>query len=246
MNDLDGAAGVLARAFHDDPYIGWVEPDPDRRARISPAIFRCVLEHGIRRGRVLVRRGQGSAHWFSPERVELRAIDDVQCGYVRLLLAHPLVTRRLLSHEAQAGARVHPFLKPGVAYLHTIGIEPSLKGQGLGSRLLRSALEQIGTGFDRCVLRTEQPKNVAFYLKNGFKIVDEFVFRRRRRGRFSLLGVPWGTPDGTGRWSGSTLLITRVKMVCQYLPGKNIDRLLLHASRLRARRRRSVCSQWTR
>lgn len=175
MNDLDGAAGVLARAFHDDPYIGWVEPDPDRRARISPAIFRCVLEHGIRRGRVLVRRGQGSAHWFSPERVELRAIDDVQCGYVRLLLAHPLVTRRLLSHEAQAGARVHPFLKPGVAYLHTIGIEPSLKGQGLGSRLLRSALEQIGTGFDRCVLRTEQPKNVAFYLKNGFKIVDESI-----------------------------------------------------------------------
>jgi len=175
MNDLDAAAGVLARAFQDDPYIGWVEPDPVRRARVSPAIFRCVLAHGALRGRLLVEAGCGSAHWFSPDKLELRLVDEIRCGYVRLLASHPLVTRRLLLHEAQAEPRVRRFLKPGVAYLHTIGIEPSLKGQGQGSRLLRSALEQIGRDFDRCVLRTEQPKNVAFYQKNGFRIVDESV-----------------------------------------------------------------------
>ena len=175
MDDLDAAAGVLARAFQDDPYISWVEPDPIRRARMTPSLFRCVLEHGRRRGRVLVEAGRGSAHWFSPEKVELRAIDDLQCGYVRLFLAHPLSVRRLLIHEAQAGARVHPFLTPGAAYLHTIGIEPSCKGQGVGSRLLRSALDQLGKAFDRCVLRTEQPKNVAFYQRNGFEVVDESV-----------------------------------------------------------------------
>ncbi len=175
MSDLGAAAVVLARAFHDDPYICWVEPDPIRRARVAPSLFRCALEHGTRRGRVLVEQGRGSVHWFSPETVDLRVIDEIQCGYINLLARHPLVTRRLLAHEAQAAARVHPFLKPGVAYLHTIGVEPACKGQGVGSMLLQAALQRIGQEFQACVLRTEQPKNVGFYQKNGFRVVDESV-----------------------------------------------------------------------
>ena len=48
-------------------------------------------------------------------------------------------------------------------------------GQGHGSRLLQAALGRIERSWSRCVLRTEQAKNLAFYRRNGFDLIDQLV-----------------------------------------------------------------------
>jgi ribosomal protein S18 acetylase RimI-like enzyme len=60
-------------------------------------------------------------------------------------------------------------------YLCTLGIEPALKGKGQGSALLQRSFGVLSKQFSRVVLRTEQPNNVAFYLKNGFTLSGEHV-----------------------------------------------------------------------
>jgi ribosomal protein S18 acetylase RimI-like enzyme len=91
------------------------------------------------------------------------------------LVAPRGVCWRLAAHEHEALARVRPFLGPGAAYLCLLGVEPSCAGRGHGSRLLRRALAAQAARWERCVLRTEQPRNVPFYLRHGFTLVEESV-----------------------------------------------------------------------
>jgi GNAT superfamily N-acetyltransferase len=91
------------------------------------------------------------------------------------LVAPPAVWLRLSAHEDAAMARVQRFLGKGSVYLCTLGVDPSVAGKGHGSVLLQRALREQATRWRTCVLRTEQPRNVPFYLKNGFEQVDEFV-----------------------------------------------------------------------
>ncbi len=176
MRDLDAAACVLARAFQEDPFLCWAEPNARRRLPMARVLFRCSLRQAERRGHLYVDPGRGSVHWFKPEAVDLSVIDLVRLRFARVVaMVSPVVIWRLLTHEGEATKRVHHFLTPGAAYLHTIGIEPALKGKGIGSEVLQAALGRIGADFERCVLRTEQETNVPFYRKNGFDLVDEAV-----------------------------------------------------------------------
>jgi ribosomal protein S18 acetylase RimI-like enzyme len=62
---------------------------------------------------------------------------------------------------------------PEAAYIHCVGVEPSLAGQGIGSKLIGTALSRIGQNGGLCTLRTEQPRNVRFYEKLGFRCVEQ-------------------------------------------------------------------------
>lgn len=100
----------------------------------------------------------------------------VTTGAWRLCLTTPwTVCRRLMQHEEFAMRRVRRFLGANTAYISEAGVEPALAGHGHGSRLLKCALASIALRWQGCVLRTEQPRNVRFYERNGFVLVDDFV-----------------------------------------------------------------------
>ena len=95
--------------------------------------------------------------------------------YSVAFVAPPPVWCRLSTHEDAAMRGLERWLTSDTAYLCTLGVNPECSRLGHGSRLLQAGLGEIGRSWSRCVLRTEQPRNLAFYRRGGFVQVDEFV-----------------------------------------------------------------------
>lgn len=170
-------AQLLARAFHHDPFLAWADPDEARRGRTLAAVFEPLLASALRHQACILEPGVGSVDWKAPGHLRPGAWEILRLGFWRVAtVAPPAVWRRLASHEAAAMAVVGRHLGPRAAYLGTLGVEPSLAGQGHGGRLLRRALAaMVAARWTSCVLRTEQPRNVPFYLRHGFRLVEEVV-----------------------------------------------------------------------
>ena len=58
-------------------------------------------------------------------------------------------------------------------HLPFIGVDPSRRGLGLGSLLLRAGLSRIDEDGVECRLFTETPRNVSLYQRYGFEIAVE-------------------------------------------------------------------------
>jgi ribosomal protein S18 acetylase RimI-like enzyme len=169
---LDEASAVLARAFFDDPAWVWLLPDPDRRARLLPWLFRMGFD--ITAADVYATAGTvlGAARWLPPGRAPMRF-----AATVRALVATPL----------RLGQTTPPFLAYGRAvealraetttgphwYLAGIGVDPAARRQGIGGALLAPGITAAERDGVPSVLLTNNEENLAFYEEHGFRIVRE-------------------------------------------------------------------------
>ncbi len=179
---MPAAAQMLARAFHDDPLMRYAIPDPDERARLLPALYERMIRFGMLEGEVYATADadevdatamavDGVAIWLPPnakwtrEHIEASGMHEFATltgndAYQRY--------RDVVSREWQARLREIP--GPGW-YLFILGVEPSVQRRGLGGALMRPILERADTEQLVCYLETENERNVAFYLKQGFELV---------------------------------------------------------------------------
>ena len=58
-------------------------------------------------------------------------------------------------------------------YLETLGVEPTLQGQGLGSAMLQKITSLLDDTESECVLETANEKNVVLYRRFGFEVATE-------------------------------------------------------------------------
>lgn len=180
------AAATLAAAFHGGRLFGWALPDPTARVRRLPWLFASILRHCRAEGRVLAADGADAvAGWVPGGHVELSAVQLVRSGLAAApIRLGPVATVRVERHEQPANRRVAAAITPATAYLWVLGVAPDRHGAGLGSGLLRRVVDDAAAqGYDRVVLRTDDPGNVAFYHRNGFEVVE------------ALEGLPSGLPS---------------------------------------------------
>jgi ribosomal protein S18 acetylase RimI-like enzyme len=169
---LHEASDVLARAFHDDPAWVWLFPDPDRRARVLPWLFRIGFD--VTAADVYATRGEvlGAARWLSPGRPAMRVVPTV-----RALLTTPFRLGSATSSFFAYGRAVEVLrteAAPGPHwYLAGIGVEPESQRRGVGSALLAPGLEAARSAGVPAVLLTNNEVNLAFYEANGFRVVRE-------------------------------------------------------------------------
>ncbi|PWJ25961.1 hypothetical protein ATK17_2101 [Branchiibius hedensis] len=156
--DRAQAIAALTLAFADDPVLRWLVP-PERDARVHATL---IAEAGRVQVADVDGRIGGTCLWIdqrnapSPWR-EL-------AGLPRWLWAlGPRIGRgsRLMS----AFARAHP-PRPYL-YLGTVGA--AIRGQGIGSALIRSGLEDYsGTAY----LESSKEENLAIYERFGFRVTE--------------------------------------------------------------------------
>ncbi|WP_196139033.1 N-acetyltransferase [Aliikangiella sp. G2MR2-5] len=60
-------------------------------------------------------------------------------------------------------------------YLSILAISPEYQGQGLGPGLLETTLSEIDAQNLPCYLETFNPRNLSFYQRLGFELVDSFA-----------------------------------------------------------------------
>jgi DNA polymerase III alpha subunit (gram-positive type) len=91
--DTDAVAAVLAHAFHHDPVVSWLVPDPDRRTTVMPSFFTLIITDAIKTGTVCDADAPGAATVLGQLDSRLAASPP------RLLVAHNAPTEAGILHD---------------------------------------------------------------------------------------------------------------------------------------------------
>jgi ribosomal protein S18 acetylase RimI-like enzyme len=168
--DVAPLAAVLARAFHDDPVTRWVYAAERRRAKWAGRFFRWQLERLASLDASWTTGDRdGAALWALPERWRedgretLTLLRQTLPGVLPRL---PRVLRGLGQVEARHPGQRH-------LYLAVLGVDPAAQGNGVGSRLIRPGLELCDREGLPAYLETGRERNLAFYGRHGFRVLDE-------------------------------------------------------------------------
>ena len=170
---IPAAAATLARAFHDDPLMIYAIPDPADRMRLLPDMYARMIRFGTLAGEVHVTAStlEGVALWLPPNAKWTREnIEASGMHETATLIGNDAYQRyrEVVGREWQARERDMP---GSCWYLFLLGVEPSCQRRGLGGALMHPILERADAGNLACYLETENQRNVAFYLKQGFDLI---------------------------------------------------------------------------
>lgn len=173
---VDDAAGVLARAFRDNPgTLALLAGDgPDARERLLGGTMRGAVEATRRWGTAECLREGGRvvavSLSFVPGAFPMPAVRS-------LALLAPGVLRGGLRRAARV-ARLDAYMRgrhPHYRhhYLWFLGVEPERQGRGLGSELLRALSSRADATAAAAYLETDKPTSVKLYEGHGYRVTDE-------------------------------------------------------------------------
>ncbi|BBY63814.1 N-acetyltransferase [Mycolicibacterium helvum] len=172
--DIPALARVLARAFHDDPVMAWVQPDTDRRTAALPGLFGALTRHHFLAGRgcevALAEDGVAAAAlwdppggWLQSPREQLAMLPGVVRAFRGRLAAGRAVTDLMKAN--------HP--EEPHWYLAVIGSDPIVRGGGFGHALMQSRLDRCDAEYAPAYLESSNPDNVPYYERFGFEVTGE-------------------------------------------------------------------------
>lgn len=164
--DLDAILDILGDAFEGDPVVRWVTPKGSYARYAFELTVPFCLGHGHS---YIAADGSGAASWLPPA---VRLASPVSPGVVWHGLREygPGSLVRALATLVQTQKR-HP--KEDYYYLFTIGALRSARGRGVGSALMREGLARCDAEHMPAYLESSNVKNLPFYRKHGFEVVDE-------------------------------------------------------------------------
>jgi ribosomal protein S18 acetylase RimI-like enzyme len=172
-SQLTTARQTLIEAFSADPMLAYFFPSAARRASGSVQVFRVTLNHGFYHGVVdVVEDGKGVAIWLRSENADLTFRRMWRVGLPSAGLSIGFrASCRILRFMKWLEERRKESLPEPHWYLLNLAIRPGCQGKGLGSILLAHGLDRARTEATPCYLETSNPRNVAFYERNGFRLV---------------------------------------------------------------------------
>jgi GNAT superfamily N-acetyltransferase len=172
-DDVPHIAGVLSRAFHDDPTFRWWIPDDERRRQTLPGFFVFDTNSQLGHDEVYVDvYGVGAAIWVPPM--------DIPPGEAEAELFGRWMQDRVSVDEAGRVFELlalfeehHPH-EPHY-YLDFMGVEPERQGKGIGSALMAPVLERCDHLRIPAYTEATSPRNRRFYARHGFVAVGEIA-----------------------------------------------------------------------
>jgi GNAT superfamily N-acetyltransferase len=206
--ELGAAAGVLARAFRDNPLnravIGGGER---RRVRANRAGVAAYLPAAFARARVTaVRQGGALAGVLVATKPGGWPLPPPgAAGLLGLLVGQGFRVARRWGEVSRELARHHP--QGPLWYLATLGVEPGLWGRGVGQVLLGDFVSQVDADGCGAYLETDRRELAGFYGRAGFRVEQEIeVFgvpvllmeRRARGGKVATASEARSEPQANG------------------------------------------------
>jgi ribosomal protein S18 acetylase RimI-like enzyme len=170
-------SAILTRSHADYPSFRHLFPDRARRVRALRAMFTGVARDAGGLGSAYGAVGDdgelyGVAIWLAPGRFPWSAWRQVRgTGWMLSVLRAAPGSFRAFMKTGANGARLHP--KYPHWYLETMGVDPAVQRQGLGSRLLEPVLRIADRDQVDCYLETADPRNADYYARHGFVVKDD-------------------------------------------------------------------------
>lgn len=171
--DVPRLAGVLARAYQDDPLMRWFVPDDRGRARRLERFFAATLRRMIGRSlreALTTEDLAGIAMWAAPGTCKV-PVPAMLPGLPAMVAA----LRAGMLRSARAYGALLARHDPGHAhwYLETIATDPDRQGHGVATALMAPVLERCDASGVPAYLETQKDGNVGFYERRGFAVVGE-------------------------------------------------------------------------
>jgi ribosomal protein S18 acetylase RimI-like enzyme len=171
--DVSRIAGVLADAFVDDPLSDWLFGGDEQLHERLRRSFQAILRH------IYLPKAQsytttdlaGAAMWAPPGKWKI--------SFLGQLKITPTFLRILPGRNLRRGAQVNTLLTrahPAEAHWHlsVLGVDPVRQRTGVGSALLRRITQRADADRVLCYLETSKLDNVAYYVRHGFEVLQEF------------------------------------------------------------------------
>lgn len=168
----DRAVATLAAAFHNDPAMVFMLPDPDSRARRLTKLIAWMTDQHLRLGLVLgtpdvtavtLWREPGMVHYHEPL---------WHPGALRFI---PIFGRHLpRALRTEEGISSHVPKGEDWMYLKMAGVHPDHQGKGLGGAVIRAGLARAAERGVPSVLETATPSNVGLYQRLGYSVLSEW------------------------------------------------------------------------
>jgi GNAT superfamily N-acetyltransferase len=171
--DAGAMAGVLARAFYDDPAFSWVlRADPGRMKILERGFELFLSRIWMLQEETYTTAGVVAvAVWERPDEWKLGAARQLRLApaMVAIFGRHlPRLVRALATLEAKHPREPH-------FYLPFVGVAPEWQGRGLGSAVMAPMLERCDAEGTPAFLEASTPRNRALYERHGFAVTEEFT-----------------------------------------------------------------------
>lgn len=169
---LEQGAGLLARAFRDDPMMRYFVADDDRLLDKPLRFYRANIRFGMMYGEVLTTPAlDGIAVWIRPGNTDFTMGQMFRSGLLSAVLRMgPTTIGRFMtsySHFEQVKGEV---ITAPHWVLVFLGVEPSRQGRGLGGVLIRPVLARADAEGVPCYLDSSNERNLTFYQRHGFRV----------------------------------------------------------------------------
>ncbi len=163
--DEAAVINVILLAFATDPLARWVAPDPVKYLGVMPAFMLAFGGNGFAHNSVdIVGDGLGAAMWLPPGiEPDSERMEAVMAGNVQESVLPDLAR---VSEEMEKSHPDEPHW-----YLPLIGVDPVLQGRGIGSVLMRHALERADADGVPAYLESSNPRNIPLYEQHGFEVI---------------------------------------------------------------------------
>ena len=169
------AAEVLGRAFDDDPLMNYLVAGKGPVFRRALRFFEASIRLGMARGEVqALPSTAGVAVWLSPGTGKVGFGAMLRSGMFGATLGMGVRSIRRFGNLYRYIEPLEDQNVPGPHWvLMFIGVDPELQGKGLGHALISPVLERADAEGLPCYLDTGNPRNLSFYHRHGFGVVDE-------------------------------------------------------------------------
>ena len=161
---------TLTAAFIADPFFRWAFPDAENYLDAFPKLIAAYCGSGIADGTAYsVSEFAGASIWLSPG----NAADEEAAGAV-IETTMRADKREDIFRVLEEMDKYHPHDEP-LWYLPFIGVDAPYQGRGLGSALMKHALEVCDAQSTRAYLESSNPANISLYERHGFVVMGRIV-----------------------------------------------------------------------
>jgi len=164
--DTEKTLATLTAAFVADPLFRWAYPSADNYLDAFPQLIRAYCGSGIGDGTAYSDAVFGGACiWLSPGHVT----NDEAAGAVCEATIPPDRLDGFIEIMEEMD-KYHPHDEP-IWYLPTIGVDAAAQGKGIGSALMKHALQLCDKQGTRAYLESSNPANISLYERHGFEVI---------------------------------------------------------------------------
>jgi ribosomal protein S18 acetylase RimI-like enzyme len=174
------AADILTRAFMDDPMHCVIIPDHDERRRLFYYLWDALIVYSFRYGVVhTTEMIEGVAIWLTPGNTSMSFWRLVRTGFkipLAMMRFRHNSRKRFMTLLNAVEKNHNRLIQRPHWYLTAIGVDPDHQGQGIGGRLLDTTIDMADRDNTPLYIETETERNVSFYMKHGFNVIDECAY----------------------------------------------------------------------